>query len=157
MTHKRLRTTKTVRASSCQSNSGPPQHIQNKEQSISHFQNKEQPVSSLNNVHPLNEEVEQVTVPPKAKKLQGYTRIAEIWDLNKEEQVIVDVNAHHIPIGDSAAKLTRFIGTMVRMFDFAPLNYTTWSQLPIRKKEEMWVTVKSRRSFNLKHWTEKWL
>ncbi|CAH9071880.1 unnamed protein product, partial [Cuscuta epithymum] len=137
MAHKRLKTNKTVRASSSQT------HLE----SSKSCQNKEQSALPQNNVQHVNEEVDQVTVPPKPKKLRGYTRMIEIWDLEKEEQVIVEVNAHHIPIGDSAAKLTRFIGTMVRMSDFAPLSYTTWPQLPARKKNEMWEMIKEKFQF----------
>ena len=81
-------------------------------------------------------------VAAKPKKFRGHTRMAEIWDLHEDERVIVEVNAHCLPIGESACKLTRFIGSMVRMPSFAPLSYTSWPLMPAEKKEEMWRIVK---------------
>ncbi|OMO89230.1 Transposase, Ptta/En/Spm, plant [Corchorus olitorius] len=47
--------------------------------------------------------------------------MVEIWELDKEDNVVVKVNVHHLPVGDAACKLTRFFGT-VEKFVFQKLG-----------------------------------
>ncbi|OMO94447.1 Transposase, Ptta/En/Spm, plant [Corchorus olitorius] len=80
----------------------------------------------------------------RPRKVQGHTRMVEIWELDKEDSVVVKVNVHHLPVGDASYKLTRFLGTVVRNSDSAPISYISWSQMPVDKKEKMWKTIKEK-------------
>ena len=67
--------------------------------------------------------------------------MADIWDLEEDEKVVVKVKNDATPIGDESCCLTRFIGTMVHSPNLAPINYTSWHEMVNAKKEEMWNTL----------------
>lgn len=57
----------------------------------------------------------------------------DVWEMNAEKRITVQLNAQYIPIGDESCTLSRFIGSMIRKFSFAPIDYTSWKEMPIKK------------------------
>ncbi|KAK8479168.1 hypothetical protein V6N13_037836 [Hibiscus sabdariffa] len=75
------------------------------------------------------------------KKVRGVTLMSEIWELPEGQRVNVKINSLYQPVGEESTCLCRFIGTMVRKAEFAPINYLNWYEMPNNKKEEMWSTI----------------
>ncbi|KAK8481434.1 hypothetical protein V6N12_032721 [Hibiscus sabdariffa] len=75
------------------------------------------------------------------KKVRGATLMSEIWELPEGQRVIVKINNLFQPVGEESTCLCRFIGTMVRKAEFAPINYLNWHEMPNNRKEEMWSTI----------------
>ncbi|OMO94184.1 Transposon, En/Spm-like protein [Corchorus capsularis] len=87
----------------------------------------------------------QDTETSAADTLREHEQVTSTND--KDGQIVVNVNAHLIPVGEAACKLTRFVGTIVRSAEYAPLTYTTWSKISNNRKEEIWKEIKSKFAF----------
>ncbi|KAL4284030.1 hypothetical protein GQ457_16G017920 [Hibiscus cannabinus] len=83
------------------------------------------------------------------KKVRGATLMSEIWELPEGQRVIVKINNLFQPVGEESTCLCRFIGTMVRKAEFAPINYLNWHEMPNNRKEEMWSTIELKFQFQL--------
>ncbi|GLT45969.1 hypothetical protein SLA2020_197620 [Shorea laevis] len=136
-------------------------------------QPSQQPAPSGNNVGELNHQhavLEETnsrapSLPPR--KPRGPTLMSHIWELDKgaKVNVIFDANCH--PIGKEGCTLTRFIGTVARKSDVAPINYKEWRDMPQIYKDDMWKIIESKflieesRKEQIKSWimtdvNEKW-
>ncbi|GMI83964.1 hypothetical protein HRI_002065700 [Hibiscus trionum] len=73
----------------------------------------------------------------------------DIWELSEGQRVNVKVNNLYQPIGEESTCLCRFIGTMVRKAEFAPISYLNLHEMPNNKKEEMWSTIELKFQFQL--------
>lgn len=94
-------------------------------------------------------------IPPKIQKctfntnyvfeigrgVRGYTRLDEVWNMPKGERIMCEFNEQCQPIKAEGRLLTRFIGTVVRKPNLAPLDVKDWHRMPKEKKEEMWNIV----------------
>lgn len=61
----------------------------------------------------------------------------DVWDMDPEDFIRVELDELGRPIGEEAKTLTRFIGSVVRRPQYAPINYTSWKLMPKNNKEEM--------------------
>ncbi|GLT83467.1 hypothetical protein SLE2022_017550 [Rubroshorea leprosula] len=93
--------------------------------------------------------------------------MSHIWELDKgvKVNVIFDANCH--PIGKEGCTLTRFLGTVARKSDVAPISYMEWRDMPQIYKDDMWKIIESKflieesRKEQIKSWimtnvNEKW-
>ncbi|MFS7986108.1 putative transposase, Ptta/En/Spm, plant [Helianthus anomalus] len=78
------------------------------------------------------------------KRVQGYTTKAEIWKMDSTKRIAVTFNKSRKPVGGEANELTQFLGTLARMADHVPIEYSDWRKVPIQKKEDMYSLVKSK-------------
>ncbi|GMJ15211.1 hypothetical protein HRI_005190300 [Hibiscus trionum] len=83
------------------------------------------------------------------KKVRGATLMPDIWELPEGQRVNVKINNLYQPVGEESTCLCRFIGTMVRKAEFAPISYLNWHEMPNNKKEEMWSTIELKFQFQL--------
>ncbi|GMJ14409.1 hypothetical protein HRI_005110100 [Hibiscus trionum] len=83
------------------------------------------------------------------KKVRGATLMPDIWELPEGQRVNVKFNNLYQPVGEESTCLGRFIGTMVRKAEFAPISRLNWHEMPNSKKEEMWSTIELKFQFQL--------
>ncbi|OMO72736.1 Transposase, Ptta/En/Spm, plant [Corchorus capsularis] len=100
-------------------------------------------VSNQKAVEMQGTEVDELNASGQERRRFKNSCFGEILkDLDKEDSMVK--NVQDLPVGDVACKSTRFMGTIVRNSDSAPINYISWSQMPVDKKEEMWKTIKEK-------------
>lgn len=61
----------------------------------------------------------------------------DVWEMNEGDFIIVNLDKYGRPIGEEATTLSRFIGSVVRRRQYAPINYKSWKVMPNEYKEEM--------------------
>ncbi|GKD40725.1 hypothetical protein Tco_1260932 [Tanacetum coccineum] len=81
--------------------------------------------------------VGQASQQAPKKKVRGPTKKKAIWNLKSHEKVVVTFNELAQPIGDEANKLTKFLGTLVRMSQHIGIEYEEWRKVPEIKKEDL--------------------
>ncbi|GKV15602.1 hypothetical protein SLEP1_g26379 [Rubroshorea leprosula] len=98
-------------------------------------------VGESNHQHAVLEETNSRAPSPPPRKPRGPTLMSHIWELDKgaKVNVIFDANCH--PIGKEGCTLTRFIGTIARKSDIAPINYKDWRDMPQIYKDDMWKII----------------
>ncbi|CAI0546083.1 unnamed protein product [Linum tenue] len=74
------------------------------------------------------------------KRTRGPTSCMEIHAVEMDERHTITVNEFGQPIGDDK-KFSSFLGTVARNNKFAPLNYISWKDVPMEKKEDIWNYV----------------
>ncbi|GLU15633.1 hypothetical protein SLE2022_321060 [Rubroshorea leprosula] len=117
--------------------------------------------------HAVLEETESRAPSPPPRKPRGPTLMSHIWELDKgvKVNVIFDANCH--PIGKEGCTLTRFLGTVARKSNVAPISYMEWRDMPQIYKDDMWKIIESKflieesRKEQIKSWimtdvNEKW-
>ncbi|GKV11837.1 hypothetical protein SLEP1_g23056 [Rubroshorea leprosula] len=110
-------------------------------------QPSQQPAPSGNNVgesnhqHAVLEKTNSRAPSPPPRKPRGSTLMSHIWELDKGAKVNVMFDANCHPIGKEGCTLTRFIGTIVRKSDVAPINYKDWRDMPQIYKDDMWKII----------------
>ncbi|GLT96815.1 hypothetical protein SLE2022_144130 [Rubroshorea leprosula] len=136
-------------------------------------QPSQQPAPSGNNVgesnhqHAVLKETNSRAPSPPPRKPRGPTLMSRIWELDKGAKVNVMFDAKCHPIGKEGCTLTRFIGTIARKSDVAPINYKDWRDMPQIYKDDMWKIIESKflieesRKEQIKSWimtdvNEKW-
>lgn len=71
------------------------------------------------------------------RRVRGCTRLDDVWNMPEGERIICEFNEQCQPIKAEGRLLTRFIGTVVRKPNLAPLDVKGWLQMPKEKKDEM--------------------
>ncbi|CAI0546084.1 unnamed protein product, partial [Linum tenue] len=77
------------------------------------------------------------------KRTRGPTSCMEIHAVEMDERHTITVNEFGQPIGDDK-KFSSFLGTVARNNKFAPLNYISWKDVPMEKKEDIWNYVNTK-------------
>lgn len=67
--------------------------------------------------------------------------MADIWNLPPNSLIEVTFNEIHQPVGVEGVVLNRFIGSMVRKPNLAPINYSDWHKMPKEFKTKMWEII----------------
>ncbi|GKV37232.1 hypothetical protein SLEP1_g45289 [Rubroshorea leprosula] len=90
-------------------------------------------------------ETESRAPSPPPRKPRGPTLMSHIWELDKgvKVNVIFDANCH--PIGKEGCTLTRFLGTVARKSDVAPISYMEWRDMPQIYKDDMWKIIEVKK------------
>ncbi|XP_045826661.1 uncharacterized protein LOC123918622 isoform X3 [Trifolium pratense] len=81
------------------------------------------------------------------KKKRGPTRMLDVWDMDDDDVIIVNLDKYGRPIGKEGGILNRFIGSMVRRKQFAPIKYTSWKEMPLKQKSAMLKKIESKFEF----------
>ncbi|CAJ2663269.1 unnamed protein product [Trifolium pratense] len=81
------------------------------------------------------------------KKKRGPTRMLDVWDMDDDDVIIVNLDKYGRPIGKEGGILNRFIGSMVRRKQFAPIKYTSWKEMPLKQKSDMLKKIESKFEF----------
>jgi hypothetical protein len=76
-----------------------------------------------------------VVVEPK--RLRGPTRMQDVWDMDADDIIIVNLDKKGQPTGQEGSNLTRFIGSVVRRKEYASIGYISWKDMPDNDKSEM--------------------
>lgn len=71
------------------------------------------------------------------KRLRGPTRMLDVWEMEADDFIIVNLDKYGRPVGEEGTTLTRFIGSMARRHQYAPINYKSWKDMPKEDKDEM--------------------
>ncbi|KAL9684181.1 hypothetical protein QQ045_021615 [Rhodiola kirilowii] len=79
----------------------------------------------------------------KKRRTRGPTKCLYVWSRH-DERILVPINKLGEPIGSKAAKLSNFLGTIVRDGKLVPLSYITWKKVPADIQENIWQLVQSK-------------
>ncbi|XP_019431597.1 PREDICTED: uncharacterized protein LOC109338745 [Lupinus angustifolius] len=71
----------------------------------------------------------------------------DIWEMEEDQFVVVDLDKDGRPIGEEATTLTRFIGSVVRRYQYAPINYKSWKEMSKEHKDEMLEILEAKFEF----------
>nr|XP_027190268.1 uncharacterized protein LOC113786581 isoform X3 [Cicer arietinum] len=71
------------------------------------------------------------------KRARGPTKMLDVWEMEHGDLIIVNLDKYGRPIGEEGTTLTRFIGSVARRYQYAPINYKSWKVMPNDYKEEM--------------------
>uniref|UniRef100_K3ZQ58 Uncharacterized protein n=1 Tax=Setaria italica TaxID=4555 RepID=K3ZQ58_SETIT len=77
----------------------------------------------------------------KRRRGRGSTLCLKIWTMPEGVRIPVSLNDLGQPIGNEAATLSYFLGTIARDVTLAPLTYTDWRGFPEKNKDVMWHLV----------------
>ncbi|KAL2894198.1 Guanosine-5'-triphosphate 3'-diphosphate pyrophosphatase [Bienertia sinuspersici] len=108
-------------------------------------ENEVQPMIETDNVaHEREYEtmIEGSSEAPKIKKHRGPTKKTDIHARTLEERTPIILNCYGQPIGPTqkdVKDLSRFLGTIARTTEFAPLNYVDWPSVPTH--DQIWEYV----------------
>ncbi|KAL2922119.1 Palmitoleoyl-protein carboxylesterase NOTUM [Bienertia sinuspersici] len=108
-------------------------------------ENEVQPMIETDNVaHEREAEtmIEGSSEAPKIKKHRGPTKKTYIHARTLEERTPIILNCYGQPIGPTpkdVKDLSRFLGTIARTTEFAPLNYVDWLSVPTH--DQIWEYV----------------
>nr|XP_027186858.1 uncharacterized protein LOC105851333 [Cicer arietinum] len=86
-------------------------------------------------------------VDVEPKRVRGPTRMLDVWEMEDGDVIIVRLDNHGRPIGNEATTLTRFIGSVVRRHQYAPISYNSWKDMPTSFKEEMLKLIERKFEF----------
>lgn len=75
------------------------------------------------------------------KRVRGFTRAADVWNLPEGEKIDIKLNDLGQAVGKNYKKLVKFLGTLARNGDLAPLTYKNWKVFPAQHKKGMWQLV----------------
>ncbi|XP_073221126.1 uncharacterized protein [Cicer arietinum] len=82
-------------------------------------------------------EEEQIEKEVEPKRARGPTKMLDVWEMEDGDLIIVNLDKYGRPIGEEGTTLTRFIGSVARRYQYAPINYKSWKVMPNDYKEEM--------------------
>ncbi|KAK2444999.1 hypothetical protein QL285_015980 [Trifolium repens] len=88
--------------------------------------------------------IEKVVEP---KRLRGPTRMQDVWDMDANDIIIVNLDKKGQPTGQEGSNLTRFIGSMVRRKEYASIGYISWKDMPDNDKSEMLKLIEFKYEF----------
>ncbi|KAK2376394.1 hypothetical protein QL285_077185 [Trifolium repens] len=88
--------------------------------------------------------IEKVVEP---KRLRGSTRMQDVWDMDADDIIIVNLDKKGRPTGQEGSNLTRFIGSVVRRKEYASIGYISWKDMPDNDKSEMLKLIESKYEF----------
>ncbi|KAK2421832.1 hypothetical protein QL285_032416 [Trifolium repens] len=88
--------------------------------------------------------IEKVVEP---KRLRGPTRMQDVWDMDADDIIIVNLDKKGQPTGQEGSNLTRFIGSMVRRKEYASIGYISWKDMPDNDKSEMLKLIEFKYEF----------
>ncbi|XP_073224493.1 uncharacterized protein [Cicer arietinum] len=81
------------------------------------------------------------------KRARGPTKMLDVWEMEHGDLIIVNLDKYGRPIGEEGTTLTRFIGSVARRYQYAPINYKSWKVMPNDYKEEMLKLIESKFEF----------
>ncbi|XP_039685711.1 uncharacterized protein [Medicago truncatula] len=90
------------------------------------------------------EEEERIVEGPKRRR--GPTRMLDIWEM-EDDFIIVKLDNFGRPIGDEGTAFTRYLGSIVRRSQYAPINIKTWKDMPSDNKKAMLKQIEKRFEF----------
>nr|XP_027186215.1 uncharacterized protein LOC101489388 isoform X1 [Cicer arietinum] len=82
-------------------------------------------------------EEEKIEKEVEPKRARGPTKMLDVWEMEHGDLIIVNLDKYGRPIGEEGTTLTRFIGSVARRYQYAPINYKSWKVMPNDYKEEM--------------------
>ncbi|GMI64769.1 hypothetical protein HRI_000146200 [Hibiscus trionum] len=136
---KHLNIVSTIRNSESRAQS-EEQHatsVQRHEQSQAQQSQQSEEIQGVGGEQSCEEQSQPSSGNINCKKVRGATLMPDIWELPEGQRVNVKINNLYQPVGEESTCLCRFIGTMVRKAEFAPISYLNWHEMPNNKKEEM--------------------
>nr|XP_027192948.1 uncharacterized protein LOC101493685 [Cicer arietinum] len=92
-------------------------------------------------------EEEQIEKEVEPKRARGPTKMLDVWEMEDGDLIIVNLDKYGRPIGEEGTTLTRFIGSVARRYQYAPINYKSWKVMPNDYKEEMLKLIESKFEF----------
>nr|XP_027191142.1 uncharacterized protein LOC101507438 [Cicer arietinum] len=92
-------------------------------------------------------EEEQIEKEVEPKRARGPTKMLDVWEMEHGDLIIVNLDKYGRPIGEEGTTLTRFIGSVARRYQYAPINYKSWKVMPNDYKEEMLKLIESKFEF----------
>ncbi|KAK2443429.1 hypothetical protein QL285_014537 [Trifolium repens] len=81
------------------------------------------------------------------KRLRGPTRMQDVWDMDADDIIIVNLDKKGRPTGQEGSSLTRFIGSIVRRKEYASIGYVSLKDMPDNDKSEMLKLIESKYEF----------
>lgn len=74
----------------------------------------------------------------KSRRTRGPTLCKDLYWLEPGKRLKVVLNEYLQPVGESAVKLTQFLGTIARNGHNFPIDIPEWRNMPASKKEDAW-------------------
>ncbi|XP_073221127.1 uncharacterized protein [Cicer arietinum] len=90
-------------------------------------------------------EEEQIEKEVEPKRARGPTKMLDVWEMEDGDLIIVNLDKYGRPIGEEGTTLTRFIGSVARRYQYAPINYKSWKVMPNDYKEEMLKLIEKKK------------
>nr|CAD1837601.1 unnamed protein product [Ananas comosus var. bracteatus] len=84
----------------------------------------------------------------KGKRAGGPTLLTEIWNLPKDEWIIVNFNNRWQPIGKEGRVLASFLGIMARNANLTPLHIQDWRAFPRKENKRLFKLVEKHSKKN---------
>ncbi|XP_058775086.1 uncharacterized protein LOC131649340 [Vicia villosa] len=67
----------------------------------------------------------------------------DVWEMDTESCIIVNLDKYGQPIGPEGTTVTRFIGSLVRRKQYASIKYKSWKVMPDKEKDEMLAQIET--------------
>lgn len=64
-----------------------------------------------------------------------------VWEMDTGNYIIVNLDKYGWPIGPEETTLTRFIGSLVRMKQYASIKYKSWKYMSDKEKDEVLAQI----------------
>ncbi|GAU41096.1 hypothetical protein TSUD_139650 [Trifolium subterraneum] len=71
----------------------------------------------------------------------------EVWDMDDDEIIIVNLDKEGRPTGQEGTCLTRFIGSMARRKEYASIGYISWKDMSGDDKSAMLKLIEFKFEF----------
>ncbi|XP_020087954.1 uncharacterized protein LOC109709952 isoform X2 [Ananas comosus] len=106
--------------------------------------------------HEMDDDVDQVdsneveiciTGGSSARGKRGVTRMSDIWNLPSNQRIMLKYNNYFQPIDKEGSILHRFMGTVVRKPNLAPIDYLSWRKMDVKYKNSCWEVLESKFEF----------
>ncbi|RDX81551.1 hypothetical protein CR513_37741, partial [Mucuna pruriens] len=81
------------------------------------------------------------------RRTRGQTRTLGVRDLEDGNVIIVNLDKYGRPTSEEATSLTRFFGSVVRKYKYAPINYKSWKEMSKEYKDDMLKIIESKFEF----------
>uniref|UniRef100_A0A803LVL4 Uncharacterized protein n=1 Tax=Chenopodium quinoa TaxID=63459 RepID=A0A803LVL4_CHEQI len=114
-----------------------PSKVRQIQQDVQHLvQDQQRSKRPLSTVVPLESQGESVSAQVPKKKGRGPTNLFDVHARKWEDRVAIYCNDKGQAIGTEKARkeLIRFLGTIAHDYNWAPLTYTNWKQVPNKEK-----------------------
>lgn len=64
--------------------------------------------------------------------------MSDIWNLPSNQRIMLKYNNYFQPVDKEGSILHRFMGTVVRKPNLAPIDYLSWRKMDVKYKNSCW-------------------
>ncbi|KAL6542913.1 hypothetical protein OROHE_010433 [Orobanche hederae] len=71
----------------------------------------------------------------------------DVWEMEYGDFIIVNLDKYGRPIGEEGTTLTRFVGSIARRHQYAPIKCNYWKEIPKKDKDTMMEIIECKFEF----------